>query len=393
MTGGVMRTLRGLAAVIGLIVLLAGCSGGAVVFAPLPADPGEALFAYTHPGGVFALDAPPAWTVHTQTLPTLVSASFSPPGDPTPVLTVAVTRLTAPPTADALPAFIDRYQTQLRPDFDEYDEIDRALLPDGTWRMSGVRLLPAGRQPVNTFITLQGDHLLVIETPVPDDDRLRTTLTRMLATVRITDATVLSPADATALTALKPSALAVLHVRAWTANDGAFFITGEVANYGDQPAIGLPIEAALLDAAGGVAAGAVDAVMGAGIPPGGFAPFSLRFGAQPPAAVTYALTVGANWTPPVDAALLDGLTWTDSFRFDEFGRLVIEGVVTNTGAATGRELTASATLFDAAGGVIGAGFTRLPDALPAGDSAPYTIIMPHIGGSPANYLVTVTGAG
>ena len=75
--------------------------------------------------------------------------------------------------------------------------------------------------------------------------------------------------------------------------------------------------------------GAVDQVMGYGIPPGGFAPFSLRFGqGQPSLATTYTLTLGGeDWQPASTEPVIYGqneMTWTDESRFDSFNRLVIK---------------------------------------------------------------------
>ncbi len=59
---------------------------------------------------------------------------------------------------------------------------------------------------------------------------------------------------------------------------GVFFITGEVANYGGAPVANVPVQAVLSTDEQMGASEALDVVMGYAIPPGGFAPFSLRFG-------------------------------------------------------------------------------------------------------------------
>jgi hypothetical protein len=390
-----MRIIRFVLPVLSL--MLAACTGGAVVFAPLPpADP-DIVYPFIHPTGVFSVEAPFTWSVFTQSTPTLASASFSPPDAREPALTVGAIRLPAPIEPDELPALVERYQTQVRSDVDEYIQTGRERLADGSWRMTGVRIAVGGaRQPINTFVFAQADHLFVVESAAiaggsSDAARLRRALTGALNSVRLVNAEALRPGDLTALSFLKPTRFAPLHVRTWTGPDGAFYITGEVANYGTEPAFGVPVEANLIDAAGVGLIGAVDAVMGQGIPPGGFAPFSLRFGVQPAAASQFVLSVGAGSEPPPGALVsADGLIWTDSFRYDDFGRLVIDGAVTNALPGPVRDVRAAATVFDAAGGVIGAAWADVAPLLTADASAPFSILLPVIGGSPANYLVTVT---
>lgn len=390
-----MRLIRFVLPVLSLI--LAACTSGAVVFAPLPPADREVLYPFTHPAGVFTVDALPAWSVFTQSTPTLASASFSPPGAHDPALTVGAIRLTAPIEPDDLPMLVERYQSQVRSDLDEYIETGREQLADGTWRMTGVHISAGGvRRPINTFLFTQGDHLFVVETAAIDDvgidaERLRRALTGALNSIRLINPEVLRPADLTALSFLKSTRFAPLHVRTWTGPDGAFYITGEVANYGTEPAFNVPVEANLIDAAGVGLIGAVDAAMGQGIPPGGFAPFSLRFGVQPAAASRFVLSVGGGSEPPPGALVsADGLIWTDSFRYDDFGRLVIDGAVTNALPGPVRDVRAAATIFDAAGGVIGAAWADVAPLLTADASAPFSILLPVIGGSPANYLVAVT---
>lgn len=375
------------------LLLLTACTGGAVVFAPIPADVQDIVHPYTHPAGVFSVEVPPDWAVFTQSTATLASASFSPPDAADPALMIGLIRLPAVIGPDDLTALVDRYQAQVRSDVDEYIEAGRDRLADGTWRMTGVRVLTGGiRQPINTFVFSQGDHLVIAETsPAADDPRLGRLLTGAINSIRLLDAEVLRASDLTALNFLKPARFALLHVRTWTGPDGAFYITGEVANYGLEAAFAVPVEANLTDAAGIGLIGAVDPIMGQGIPPGGFAPFSLRFGIQPVDASRFALSVGTAVEPESGTLVsADGLIWTDSFRYDDFGRLVIDGEVTNALPGPVRDVRAAATVFDAAGGVIGAAWTDVGSLLTADASAPFSILLPVIGGSPANYLVTVT---
>jgi len=149
-----------------------------------------------------------------------------------------------------------------------------------------------------------------------------------------------------------------------------------------------------------VVAGAIDTVMGHGIAPGGFAPFSLRFGqGQPSGAREFLLRIGGEvdgeiWLPDPEARVVgaEALSWTDESTFDELGRLHISGIVTNNGERPVRDLRAIATIFDGAGSVIGAAFLDIePAVLAAGEEAPFALMLPELGGDPVNYIVTVQG--
>ena len=195
----------------------------------------------------------------------------------------------------------------------------------------------------------------------------------------------------------KDGSLGVLHVAAWSTPAGVFFVTGEVANYGLTTITGVPVQVDLLTADGLSVTGAVDQVMGYGIPPGGFAPFSLRFGAgQPALATNYRLTLGsADWQPMLRHPTIYGqneITWTDESGFDVFNRLVVSGVVTNISDHVIHDPRATVTVFDGAQNVIAAGFSDIsPAELAASASANFQITLPEMGGDPENYIVSVQG--
>lgn len=379
-----------------ILITLSACSGGgAVVFAPTPVAPEDTPVTYVHPSGAFSARLPYTWSVYEQHTTTLASASFSPAGAHEPVLTIGVINLGEPLDSQAFGDAINRYQTQIRGDLGSYTEQSRQAMGDGSWRLAGIRTLAGGAtQPLNTFLYHTGTLLGVIEIEVPSTPLERERYQRIVNSVSFTEVESLEPAELTTLTFLKNSSLGILHVAAWTAADGVFFITGEVANYGLETVADLPIEAALLDAGGRTLIGAVDTVMGAGIPPGGFAPFSLRFGGgQPGNTASYVLTLGKDWqAQPVSIVGSEVLSWTDSFAYDSNGRLVISGEVTHTGGAPARDLRAIATVFDPAQNVIGAAFAEVtPGALQAGETGTFSITLPEIGGEPVNYIVSVQG--
>lgn len=377
-------------ALIFIIFLLSSCGGGAVVFEPTPPPPDQSPIVYTHPSGAFMAAVPQRWAKFEQNTTTLAAATFSAPGGDQPAVSFAAVNLGRTINDDDFARIIDLYQSQVRADTGDYVEQSREPMGDGSWRLTGLRRAPGGgTQPLNTFIERAGSVIGVIEVVVSPEQMRQ--LEQIANSFALNAAADLEPTDLTTLAFVKESDLAVLHLAAWSTPAGVFFITGEVANYGTSTLTNLPVEAALLNAAGQQVDGAVDVVMGHGVPPGGFAPFSLRFGGgQPAAATAYTVTLGAGEIND-DVVGANGLTWTDESQFDALNRLIINGSVTNTAGETVNDLRAVVTVFDAAQNVIGAAFAEVVPTLDANDSADFTITLPELGGDPQNYILTVQG--
>ncbi len=377
-----------------LTITLPACSGGAVVFAPTEAPPDLSPLLYQHPSGAFALAAPRNWAVHEQNTTTLASAAFSRPGDDEPSLLVAVVQPAGVENdSQAFSNLIQQYQTQVRADVERYTEQDRQAMGDGSWRMTGLRRSAAGEtQQVNTFIQRAGPLLAIIDVIVSDASTLGE-LQAVANTLSLNADAPLQPSPLTTLNSASGMALAALHVATWTTAEGVFFISGEIANTGPTTVAGLPVEATLRTADGLNVGEAVDVVMGHGIPPGGFAPFSLRFGqGQPAMSQTFELRLGDAWQPvEIRLAAPEMLSWTDESVL-EGGRLTITGVITNESDQPVREPRAVATVFDASQMVIAAGFAPAElGALAPGESTRYVVSIPEIGGQPANYIVYAQG--
>src|SRR5262245_46398972 len=122
-----------------LMLILAGCSGGAVVFAPTQPPPDLSPLLYTHPGGAFTVSLPRNWSVYEQNTTILASAAFAEPGSNESLIRFAVVNLGRPLDSTLLADLLDRYQTVIRPDADHYTEVDRQAMGDGSWRLSGLR--------------------------------------------------------------------------------------------------------------------------------------------------------------------------------------------------------------------------------------------------------------
>jgi hypothetical protein len=336
--------------------------------------------------------------VYEQRTANLVMASFSPPKSDTPLLTITALHLAQALDDAGLEAAVQQYQTQVRRDLERYTEQDRQLMADGSWRMTGVHLLPGGTsQPVNTFIQANGTMLVVAEITVPLTVPLQSDLQVIINTLTVANAAPdLSPASLAALADVALAGVEIVNVHTWTTPQNVFFVTGEVANHTSIPIVGMPIRAVLETDDGQGVAEAVDKVMGLAIPAGGFAPFSLRFGqGQPVATTRYLLSLGdETWTPPQAPPIYgsESLTWTHETQFSADGSLFVTGQFTNNSSDSICATRATVTLFNEDNEVIAAGFadTALAD-LPPGATTDYTILISEAGGTPANYIVNGQG--
>lgn len=377
------------------MMLLAGCSGGAVVFAPTPMPAGLVSALYTHPSGTFTLSAPSTWSVFEMNTTVLSSASFSAPNADEPALLFAVIRLPQPLDSSAFAQLIDRYQSTIRPDTSMYVEQSREALGDGSWRFTGIRHVSGSvTQPVNTFILYSGDYVGVVEALLPSDPAQIEQYTRIINSFQIIPSDTLQPSNEATLAFAKTMELGLLHVAHWQTADGIFYITGEVANYSAQTLLSIPVSVSLNSLDGQGIGGATDVTMGWGIPPGGFAPFSLRFGeGQPAAASQFRITLGGDEWPAESGEVVgtDRLDWTDEFSF-EAGQLIVRGTVQNISDVPVNDVRATLTVFDNAQNVIGAGFIDVnPPTLAPQAAGEYQIILNDLGGTPANYILNVQG--
>jgi hypothetical protein len=368
-----------------------------VVFAPTPAPPDLSPVSYTHPSGAFSLLVPRTWSLHEQNTTTLATASFAPPDNDEPALLFTVMNAGEELDSGTFGDLINQYQTQVRPDVDRYTEQNRQAMGDGSWRMTGLRKNAVGvTQQVNTFIDHMGSMVGIAEVVVPEDNAHRRELQSVVNSFTLNPDAPLESAPLTTLTFASSTGLSVLHVSTWATPTGVFFITGEVANYGSSVVTDVPIRAALRTVDGLSVGEADDMVMAYAIPPGGFAPFSLRFGqGQPSLTATYELSLGGNdWQPDPNARIVgpDELTWTDESSATNDGHLIISGTITNISGETVHNARAVVTIFDHEQTVVAAGYNdAAPSELPPGETAQYQVVVPEMGSEPANYIVIAQG--
>lgn len=377
-----------------LMIFFTGCSQDAVVFAPTPAPPDLSPLRYSHPSGAFTIDVPRTWSVYEQHAADLATASFTPPESDQPLVYVSVLRLMAEqPITD----LINRYQREIRPDVSRYTEQSRQLLDDESWQLVGLREnFGNPPQQLNTFILREPPFFAVTEIVMVDDAPLQRELETIANTVHINLENSLQATELTALGSAAATQIEIVNVTSWTAPTGVYFITGEVTNHGLETVRAVPIRVLLQSEDEVDIAEALDTVMGYGVAPGEFAPFSLRFGqGQPEDATRYSISLGTeNWqpdyAPPDSLAGNNDLTWANESTITEEGHLLINGILTNTSSQMVYDPLATVTVFDGNQNVIAARFTPLPaEALAPEETLPFEIRLEELGGAPINYIVNI----
>lgn len=375
--------------------LLCGCGGGAVIFAPTAMPPDLSPARYDHPSGAFSIRIPKDWTVYAQQDASLAAASFSLPDMHRPALTVAVINTGETIEAARFGEIVQQYQTLYRPDVNRYQPDGRDAMGDGSWRLTGSRMVPGQlSQALNTFVSFQGSWVAVTEVVIPSDGAQQAQLQDAVNTLVLNTGADLQPTSIETLSLVRANRFGLQNMTAWNNPAGALFVTGEVGNYGIQPTAPLVVRVALLTDEGQIAE-AVDTTMGYGIPANGFAPFSVRFGEGIASGnARYSVTLlseNPDGAPPVFAG--QGiLNWEDASSFDDDGTLHVGGSVTNNGESPVRAVLGIITVFDAQQKVIGAWFAPLSaDALEPEASLDFDIRVPEIGGEPMNYILEIQG--
>lgn len=371
-----------------LMLLLTACQEGAVIFEPTPLPPDLSPLQYQHPSGAFSVRIPRDWALYEQNVPGLVGVSFTPPGASAPAITIGVIKLNTPIEILSL---INQYQTTIRPDAGNYDEQDRQAMGDGSWRLVGVRRPPGGGvQDVNTFFQRDEDTVAVMEIRLSGDATRLNQLEVAANTLIVNNQNTLTPTGINDLAFISPADVRVMNINAWSTLQNVYYVTGEIANFSPQALTNILVNVSLLDDEGAEMVGAADRTMGYVLQPGGYMPFSLRFGAgKPPEANRFSVNIGTGeaLNRPVDDT---SITWFDNSTITAEGHLLITGTATNNGTQTLYDPLAVVTVFDNAGRVVAAGFTPIVEgAFPAGDNADFSLRIQELGGSPTNYIVSL----
>jgi hypothetical protein len=385
-----------------LALFLGGCGErGAVVFAPTPLPLDVSSAPYTHPSGAFTLHVPRQWAIYTQNTTTLATAAFTPPNKHEAAIEVAVINLAQTGTLVDFATIINIYQGEIRPDLRHYTEQGRQAMGDGSWRLAGIRTTAGSiPQQMNTFIEQSGSFIGIIHIILPDDDRgLLNDLEQAINTFSIDAASAIEPTTLATLSFAASGSLEVVGMSDWITPNGVYFITGEVTNHSSETVHSVPVQVELQGIDGTMVIvwpPEPDTTMGYGIPPGGFAPFSLRFGqGQPPSVNHLALTLGnETWQPETTAPPTvygnGSMTWMEEGSISPEGHFLIDGTLTNTDSIIVRDPMVIVTIFDAQQNVIGARYELIMEGgLLPGESVEFHIRVPELGGDPASYFVNI----
>lgn len=371
-------------------ITLTACGQGAVVYAPTPLPPDTSPIPYQHPSNAFTITMPRTWQVFSQALPDLASASFSLPNSPHPILTVTVMHIGD--TTD-IAGLLNLYQQEARPDIGRYTELDRQAMGDGSWRLIGLRTTLGGiSQNINTFFQTHGILVSISEIilPQPDNPALTRQLEEAVNSLQINIVASLLPTTLFTAQRVATTPLRLTTVHLWTAPNGVKFITGTLQNATDTAISKVPVYAGLQTEDGVVLSGESGEVMGYAIPPGGFMPFSLRFGrGQPVEATHYTLTIG-DGQPSASYFGDDTFTITSDRATSSEGNIVVIGDVTHIGTDIVRDPIAILTVYDANRRVIATAFTQIKAGvfIPQ-ENATFSFNITEFGGEPAFHLVTV----
>jgi len=316
---------------------------------------------------------------------------FTPPDAAEPALEFAVINWQSEPID--LIDVINAYQSEIRPDLDRYSEQDRQAMPDGSWRLTGLRLSEGGLPgEINTFIQQSSNLIGIANVYLPEDNTAFADYEAILNSFAINPNTSLEPVSLSTLGAATASNLEAINIKSWSTQAGVYFITGEVINNGFMTEVDVPVQAVMETPDGTGIVEAVDRLMGYGLRPGEFAPFSLRFGeGKPDETSQFTLAIGGGQqTEPVTLYSAETLTWDDEASFSEDGHLLVDGTVTNTGDRTVYNPRAVITVFDENQRVIAAGFNHLDiERLPPGATAEYHLRVQEMGGVPADYIINI----
>jgi hypothetical protein len=397
--GWIVNSSTVLLSIITTVTILTACNTqGVVVFAPTESPPGSQLIHFQHPSGSFSLDVPDDWAIYAHDSSSLAAAFFTPPGAAAPALEVAAINLGNTAAGESLSSLISDYVEILQSTGSAYSEQDRQQLPDGSWRITGIRSNVGGEpQAINMFIMQQDTILSVANIILTEDTNVQSKLERAVNSLSLAPASTLSSAPLDILASFNPGPVTVTNAFSWSTPEGIYFVTGEVTNTGIQPVTSVPVHARLLTPEGETTDEASDTTMGLQIAPGQFAPFSLRFGqGLPDGTSTFVLTLGSEeWRSSMTdtpSMATESLTWDSSSSVTTEGHLVISGTVTNMGETRVEDIIAIITVFDAKENVIAAGFVPVDEpTLAAGESSTFTIRVSEMGNSPENFIVDVQG--
>ncbi|NDJ78303.1 MAG: hypothetical protein GYB65_18805 [Chloroflexi bacterium] len=395
-----------------LVLALAGCDElSEPVIEHVDATPADRGFVtYVHQTGVFSLRHPPGWRAEELLDYSGVRVQFSSVenGEELPWLSVYVVNTGEPRSPEA---FEEKIASYLPPeDLARYpwQEFERTTLDDLSRRIAGVRTYPQlGPRTLNVFLQQDGVFFSALELDITaaDEDRLAQ-LQAVVNTYRI------DPQADLAIAAVQQAAGVVSQsgvigfsgYTAWTDSQGVFHITGEVLNTTDEPLGGLRLTAVLYDNQGRELARQRDDLARVVLMPCSQAPcraregvpFDLRFEqGRLPGAVRYDLEVTASASERLFQSYYgqeNFLVNVDYEDYDDRGRLVFRGTVTNAGPYPAQKAQITVALWDADDNVVGTDDVQVTaEELPVGIPIPFELTVNDIGGDAIQKSWIVSG--
>lgn len=379
---------------IGLVVL-AGCASDAgPAPTPQPSRP------YTHPSGVFSMELPPTWLVGDLSSGPALHVTFAPAQAERPLFAVTVLRFEGALDDTAYGATMGAY---LRvPRNHSLDIIETSAMEDGSWRATAVRNAQGETLPVNIFMQRDGPYFSALEVGVPADEPFTLALLSLMTnSFRVNTLAEwpagtladLPPGDENLI--LAAGNLSFGGLFPWVAQDGAFRITGLVANHAPYAVQDVRVTARLLDGMGALIQEQTAAVPLSVLLDGEQAPFEVVFpGGWPRMARRYELHAEAAQAGAALAAFYGpaGFDWEDQAAYDEAGQLHVRGRAWNTGAVSVRAVQALVTVFDGQDRVVGVVIGPVGvEVVAPGESVEFDVPLGMLGGEPIRYQLVLVG--
>ena len=389
------------------MIALAGCGTGGdsqepVIRVATQIPPDADFITYRDPNGVFSLRMPPDWIAGELPDANGVRVQFTDVdgGQAVTRLSVYVVNTGAPMTPEAFAEAVNTYQPPADLAQYEWTEVERADMPDGSRRITGVRTYPLlGPRSMNIYLEGDGSLFSALEVDLTGaNDDLLTTLSAVINTFRVDPQAELA-VGAVQQAASVTSYSGVIRFNgylAWTDPSGVFHITGEAINTTQQPLEAVRLSGVLYDAQGRRLVEQSDILSVDVLGAGEGAPFDLRFeGGKPPAAVRYELNVAGRDAEFTLADFYGPGNFTvanDEAIYNDRGNLVIRGELANTGPSLATAVRVVVGIWDDQGHVVAAQTVFVTDQeLVPQEATGFEVTFYDLGGPALNYTLSVVG--
>ena len=357
---------------------------------PSPAGAVLNLRSARHESGVFSLSVPAGWEEMDHSADQRLLVSYVPPVGYGSRVTVDVTNEgPLPPTE--VRALAESYVHLHYVSQPGYTEISRAELPDGRLQFVFQYSDGQGAQGRETLIIQQaGPYFAALRVFLSSADGVSTGQ----ALEAITASFVIDPLVVwgTGVTTVASSDLPITGTTLWQDKDGVTYYMGEVRNASPVSVAGVEVRVALCDEGGIVMAEIVEKAALDQVLPGGSTPFAVRAEGLPSGVVVCAEQATAS-PAGGDRTYMSALTLRPRAGFDDDGRVVIEGEVSNPSLAPVTNIEVVLLVYGADDRLVGyhlIGFG--PDVtLAPGETATFAHTFPELGGLAERFATLAEG--